>query len=86
MISGIWNNEYILTLGIKDHIRELKSKDDYMKAIDLSTTDDKTQKRLSDAYDKELMDLYLLLEKKFSDYKENLKVREREEIFKLKEK
>lgn len=57
-----WNNEHVLDVQIKDHIDELKAKDTYMKMHDIPKGDNEYRR----AFDKECMDLYLLLAVKYA--------------------
>lgn len=62
-LKQAWHDKHSLNLMITDHIDELKAKDTYMKMHDIPKSDN--EYRL--AFEKECIDLYLLLAVKFSD-------------------
>jgi hypothetical protein len=63
LLKQLWSNKHFVDVNIKDHIDELKAKDTYMKMIDVP----KDNNEFRDAFNKECIDLYLLLKVKFSD-------------------
>ena len=81
MISGIWENDYVQELGILDHCRELhtlKNKMTVLK-VKLVIKSDKEEfeknlfdlERMKRTYENEMVDLYLILQKRFQ-YKQEL--------------
>lgn len=61
-LKHLWSNQNCLEIDIKDHIDELKAKDTYMKMMDIP----KTENPYRQSFEKECIDLYLLLSVKFS--------------------
>lgn len=88
MINGIWENKYVQELGIFDHcveIIELKNKIRTLKPVkDTNHTFSATCHLTEEGLKKEMMDLYLILEKWAAD-KTELKF-ERENKFEIKTK
>ena len=69
MITGIWENEYIQELGIFDHCYEvLELKNSLVTAKAMDYMKEETKGQLA----RELMDLYLILEK-WQEHKQWLK-------------
>ncbi|MBR4927579.1 MAG: hypothetical protein IKY98_04555 [Alphaproteobacteria bacterium] len=62
-LKQFWSDKHALNIMITDHIDELKAKDTYMKMCDIPKGDN--EYRL--AFEKECIDLFLLLLVKFSD-------------------
>ncbi len=62
-LKQAWADKYTLNIMITDHIDELKVKDTYMKMRDIPKGDN--EYRI--AFEKECIDLFLLLAVKFSD-------------------
>ena len=67
MISGIWENTYVQELGILDHcveIIELKNEIRRLKPLKEETWKRlENLEKLQNGLDKEMMDLYLILDK-----------------------
>ena len=61
-LKKAWRDKHALEIMITDHIDELKAKDTYMKMRDIPKSDN--EYRL--AFEKECIDLYLLLAVKFA--------------------
>jgi hypothetical protein len=68
LIKNRFEDKYLLKLAILDHIKEIYLKDKYMKATDISTSNEK--ERLQFAVEKEMMDLKILLDVWAEDKKE----------------
>jgi hypothetical protein len=77
-ISGIWENEYVRTLGILDHCQEVIKLYDEMrlqKAYKALDVEDNLLKEVTDTFNRELMDLYLILDKHFENNNELKEIR-----------
>ncbi len=61
LLKGLWGNKYFCKMVLFDHLRECIQKDNYLKATDSKDTE---------ALDKELMDLKIILDLYFNDRKE----------------
>lgn len=73
VLKKLWADKHVLDIEIKDHIDELKAKDTYMKALDIPKTENDFRKN----FEKELIDLYLLIAVKFADAEGQEKVQAR---------
>ncbi|MBN1331326.1 hypothetical protein JW978_00365 [Candidatus Dojkabacteria bacterium] len=62
LLNGKWSNKYFCKLALLDHLRECLEKDNYLKATDIPKTDIRYKH-----FDKELMDLRIILELYFGD-------------------
>lgn len=60
-LKNAWRDKHALEIMITDHIDELKVKDTYMKMRDIPKSDNEYRQ----AFEKECIDLYLLLAVKF---------------------
>ena len=72
-LKQAWNDKHSLNLMITDHIDELKAKDTYMKMRDIPKSDNEYRR----AFEKECIDLYLLLAVKFASEQGKEKVENR---------
>lgn len=61
-LRDLWHDKHALDIMITDHIDELKAKDTYMKMHDIPKNDNEYRH----AFEKECIDLYLLLATKFA--------------------
>ncbi|MBQ9738393.1 MAG: hypothetical protein IJV75_02645 [Alphaproteobacteria bacterium] len=61
-LKNAWRDKHALEIMITDHIDELKVKDTYMKMHDIPKSDNEYRQ----AFEKECIDLYLLLAVKFA--------------------
>lgn len=62
MIDGIWDNEYILELGIKDHCTEVLVLTDRLRIAKAEENTEKAE-TVRRKLDGEMMDLHLMLDK-----------------------
>lgn len=69
-LKHAWCDRHTLDIMITDHIDELKAKDTYMKMHDIPKSDNEYRR----AFEKECIDLYLLLAVKFSSEQGQKKV------------
>ena len=72
-LKQAWKDKHSLNLMITDHIDELKAKDTYMKMRDIPKSDNEYRR----AFEKECIDLYLLLAVKFASEQGQEKVNSR---------
>lgn len=72
-LKQAWHDKHALDVMITDHIDELKAKDTYMKMCDIPKSDNEYRR----AFEKECIDLYLLLAVKFSSEQGKEKVNSR---------
>lgn len=72
-LKKAWADKHALNIMITDHIDELKAKDTYMKMRDIPKGDNKYRI----AFEKECIDLFLLLAVKFSDDVGQVKINDR---------
>ena len=73
ILKQAWNDKHSLNLMITDHSDELKAKDTYMKMRDIPKSDNEYRR----AFEKECIDLYLLLAVKFASEQGKEKVENR---------
>jgi len=64
------NDDYFIKLAVFDHIRELDAKEKYLKGHDIPKSDERY-----DSYDKELVDLFILLHMMFLDREDEVEHR-----------
>lgn len=77
-ISGIWNNEYVRTLGILDHCQEVIKIYDEIRIQKINSNISFNAIPLqvfNEQFNKELMDLYLILDKHFENNNELKEIR-----------
>lgn len=72
-LKQAWCDKHALDVMIADHIDELKAKDTYMKMCDIPKSDNEYRR----AFEKECIDLYLLLAVKFASEQGQEKVNSR---------
>jgi len=67
ILKGIWNSEYVTTLGILDHCKELEIINNEIRRLK-NKTEQHCVADIGDLqrhFEEECMDLYILLSKKF---------------------
>lgn len=62
-VEGIWTNAYVQKLGIQDHCIEVLELLDQLRSLKLRSDSETTVKEVSAGLEREVMDLFIILDK-----------------------